>query len=54
VAGWGFGYTYPYNLFRWMRIDRIMASDQLRFVGFQRGSSTASDHVCVVADLQRR
>jgi endonuclease/exonuclease/phosphatase (EEP) superfamily protein YafD len=53
-AGWGFGYTYPHNLFRWMRIDRILASDQLRVVGFQRGDSTASDHVCVVADLQRR
>jgi endonuclease/exonuclease/phosphatase (EEP) superfamily protein YafD len=52
--GWGFGYTYPFNLFRWMRIDRILASDSLRFVGFQRGSSPASDHLCVVADLQRR
>jgi len=53
-AGWGFGYTYPHNFFRWMRIDRILVSDQLRVVGFQRGDSTASDHVCVVADLQRR
>jgi len=52
-AGWGFGYTYPFNLFRWMRIDRILASPSLRVVGVQRGSSTASDHVAVVADLQR-
>lgn len=26
-AGWGLGYTYPFNVFRWMRIDRILASD---------------------------
>jgi vancomycin resistance protein VanJ len=53
-AGWGFGYTFPTQPFRWMRIDRILASDSLRFVGFQQGSSSASDHLCVVADLQRR
>jgi endonuclease/exonuclease/phosphatase (EEP) superfamily protein YafD len=53
-AGWGFGYTYPFNILRWMRIDRILTSDPLRVVRFQRGDSTASDHVCVVADLQRR
>jgi endonuclease/exonuclease/phosphatase (EEP) superfamily protein YafD len=54
AAGWGLGYTYPYNIFRWMRIDRVMATEELRFVGFQVGSSDASDHLCVVADLQRR
>jgi endonuclease/exonuclease/phosphatase (EEP) superfamily protein YafD len=53
-ASWGFGYTYPHNIFRWMRVDRILVSDQLRVVGYRRGDSTASDHVCVVADLQRR
>jgi endonuclease/exonuclease/phosphatase (EEP) superfamily protein YafD len=53
-AGWGFGYTYPRNVFRWMRIDRILVSGALRVVGFRRGDATASDHVAVVADLQRR
>jgi vancomycin resistance protein VanJ len=53
AAGWGFGYTYPINLFRWMRIDRILVSDALRVVRFQIGGSDASDHLCVVAELQR-
>jgi endonuclease/exonuclease/phosphatase family metal-dependent hydrolase len=37
-----------------MRIDRILSSEQLRFVRFEVGASQASDHLCVVADLQRR
>jgi vancomycin resistance protein VanJ len=54
-AGWGFGYTFPTNKWRpWMRIDRILASDQLRFVRFDVGQSLVSDHRCVVAELQRR
>jgi vancomycin resistance protein VanJ len=53
-AGWGLGYTFPVGKRpAWMRIDRILASDELRFVGFQVGRSRASDHRCVVADLQR-
>ena len=53
-AGWGFGYTFPTNHMPWMRIDRILASDELRFVRFEVGTSLVSDHHCVVADLQRR
>jgi endonuclease/exonuclease/phosphatase (EEP) superfamily protein YafD len=54
-AGGGFGYTFPTNKWwPWMRIDRIFASRQLRFTSFQVGRSLASDHHCVVADLQRR
>ena len=53
AAGWGFGWTYPRNVFSWMRIDRVMTSDALRVVRFQRGDSAASDHRAVVADLQR-
>jgi len=54
-AGGGLGYTFPTNKWRpWMRIDRILATDQLRFVRFDVGKSLASDHRCVVADLQRR
>ena len=57
-AGWGLGYTFPQGGKRrwmrpWMRIDRILASDELRFVRFQVGTSAGSDHRCVVADLQR-
>ena len=54
-AGWGFGYTFPTNKFApWMRLDRIFASDGLRFVGFDLCGSKASDHRCVVAEVQRR
>jgi endonuclease/exonuclease/phosphatase (EEP) superfamily protein YafD len=54
-AGWGFGYTFPTDKWRpWMRIDRIMTNAPLRFVRFEVGDvRTASDHLCVVADLQR-
>lgn len=53
-AGWGFGYTFPSYRRAWMRIDRILANDALRFVRFDVGQSKASDHYCVVADLQAR
>jgi endonuclease/exonuclease/phosphatase (EEP) superfamily protein YafD len=54
-AGWGFGYTFPTDKWRpWMRIDRILADDHFRFVWFDVGHAFhASDHLCVVADLQR-
>jgi endonuclease/exonuclease/phosphatase family metal-dependent hydrolase len=51
-VGLGFGYTFPHGR-RWMRIDRIFANDQLRFLDFQIGSSEASDHQCVFATLER-
>jgi endonuclease/exonuclease/phosphatase (EEP) superfamily protein YafD len=53
-AGSGFGYTYPNDRRPWMRIDRILVTDELRVVRFQVGTSAASDHLCVVGDLQRR
>jgi endonuclease/exonuclease/phosphatase (EEP) superfamily protein YafD len=53
-AGWGLGYTFPTDKLRpWMRIDRILANGRLRFVRFEVGRTRASDHRCVVADLQR-
>jgi vancomycin resistance protein VanJ len=52
-AGWGFGYTFPNDRHPWMRIDRILATAPLRFVGFEVGDSAASDHRCVVAEIQR-
>jgi endonuclease/exonuclease/phosphatase (EEP) superfamily protein YafD len=51
-VGWGFGYSFPSDL-PWMRIDRILATRELRFVRFEVGDSTASDHRCVVAEIQR-
>jgi endonuclease/exonuclease/phosphatase (EEP) superfamily protein YafD len=55
-SSWGFGYTFPTNKWRpWMRIDRVMARGGLRFVGFRVGEDrSASDHLCVVADVQAR
>jgi endonuclease/exonuclease/phosphatase (EEP) superfamily protein YafD len=52
-AGWGLGYTFP-TARPWMRLDRVLASGQLRFVRFKVGNALGSDHLCVVADLQRR
>jgi endonuclease/exonuclease/phosphatase (EEP) superfamily protein YafD len=51
-VGSGFGYTFPHGR-RWMRIDRVFANDQLRFLDFRVGSSDASDHQCVFATLER-
>jgi vancomycin resistance protein VanJ len=53
AAGWGLGYTFPTYHRPWMRIDRVLAGPSLRFTGFQVGDSRASDHRCVVADLER-
>jgi endonuclease/exonuclease/phosphatase family metal-dependent hydrolase len=53
-AGWGFGYTFPTNHRPWMRLDRILATDDLAFSRFEVGTSAASDHRCVVADFGRR
>jgi vancomycin resistance protein VanJ len=52
-VGEGFGYTFPTG-HPWMRIDRIFASAALKFVSFQVGRSNASDHHCIMADLQAR
>jgi vancomycin resistance protein VanJ len=51
-ASWGFGYTYPSSL-PWMRIDRVFTSRALCTVHFEVGSSMASDHLYVLADVQR-
>ncbi len=55
-AGWGFGHTFPNRrgLRMWMRLDHILASQELDFVSFETGCTDSSDHYCVVADLQRR
>src|SRR5262249_15173174 len=54
AAGRGFGYTYPaHRRLAWMRIDRILAGPQLRFLDFEVGAGHASDHYCVWADLEK-
>jgi hypothetical protein len=53
-SGRGFGYTFPaHKPFPWMRIDRILAGPELRFVHFEVGTRRASTHYCVIADLCR-
>ena len=56
-VGAGFGYTFPAQGSRrqmpWMRIDRILASRELRFLHFEVGGKGASDHCPVIADLTR-
>lgn len=54
AAGRGFGYTFPVGRRSpWMRIDRILAGPELRFLAFGVGSGRGSDHHCVWADLER-
>jgi endonuclease/exonuclease/phosphatase family metal-dependent hydrolase len=56
-AGNGFGYTFPTIgpwvalIGPWMRIDRILAGPELRFLRFFVGGGLGSDHCPVVADV---
>jgi endonuclease/exonuclease/phosphatase (EEP) superfamily protein YafD len=53
-VGRGFGYTFPEGRGGpWMRIDRILAGPELRFLEFGVGGGRGSDHRCVWADLER-
>lgn len=51
-ASSGFGYTFPAN-HPFLRLDRIMSGPEFRFVSFEIGCRGASDHLCVVSDIQR-
>ena len=54
-VGRGFGYTFPaHRWVPWMRIDRILASAELRFLSFEVGTLRASDHHAVWAELEGR
>jgi endonuclease/exonuclease/phosphatase family metal-dependent hydrolase len=54
-VGRGFGYTFPADQWiPWMRIDRILAGPELRFLHFEVGRRRGSDHLAVIADLARR
>jgi len=52
AAGRGLGYTFPAKR-PWMRIDRVLADERLRFLRFRTGDRIASDHLYVVAELGR-
>lgn len=54
-VGRGFGYTFPSQEWpSWMRIDRVLAGPQLRFVSFTVGQGHGSDHLSVRAVLTTR
>ncbi len=54
AVGRGLGYTFPVGRrFAWMRIDRILAGPELRFLDFVVGDGRGSDHHCVWAELER-
>jgi endonuclease/exonuclease/phosphatase family metal-dependent hydrolase len=50
-AGRGFGYTFPAHKIPWMRIDRILSGEGLRFASFRVGGRAGSDHCPVIAEL---
>jgi endonuclease/exonuclease/phosphatase (EEP) superfamily protein YafD len=55
AVGNGFGYTFPthwkYDQGPWMRLDRIFAGPELRFLRFEVGGREASDHCPVIAEI---
>jgi len=53
-VGNGFGYTFPGAKHPWMRIDRILANRDWRFLHFEVEVTSASDHLAIVADIERR
>ena len=50
-SGLGFGYTFPTKR-PWMRIDRVLASDGVRFAGVRVAAQGASDHRAIYEDLE--
>ena len=53
AAGRGLGYTYPADR-PWMRIDRILVDERLRFRRFETLGGAASDHWAVYAVIGLR
>jgi vancomycin resistance protein VanJ len=50
-VGFGFGYTFPTKR-PWMRIDRVLGSDDVRFGDIRVGPRGASDHRPVFVDFE--
>lgn len=55
-VGFGFGYTFPWKRrFRdvpWMRLDRVLGNDKIRFLHYQMPPERASDHLALVVDFE--
>jgi endonuclease/exonuclease/phosphatase (EEP) superfamily protein YafD len=51
AVGFGFGYSFP-TKHPWMRIDRVLGSDGIRFVSARVLPLGASDHRALVVDLE--
>ncbi|HVR61924.1 MAG TPA: endonuclease/exonuclease/phosphatase family protein [Polyangia bacterium] len=51
--GAGFGYTFPAPRHPWMRIDRILTDGHFRVLDCRVLPAGASDHLALVAELQR-
>lgn len=53
-VGCGFGYTFPTVALRpWMRIDRALAGDGLRFLSVRTGGEGGSDHRPLLVEVAR-
>lgn len=50
-VGFGFGYTFPAKR-PWMRIDRVLGSEGIRFLGARVGPRGASDHRPLFVDFE--
>ncbi len=50
-SGLGFGYTFPSKR-PWMRIDRVLGSEGVRFAGVRVAPKGASDHRAIYVDLE--
>jgi vancomycin resistance protein VanJ len=50
-AGFGFGYTFPTKK-PWMRIDRVLGSDGVRFADVLVAPRGSSDHRAIFVDLE--
>jgi len=53
VASSGFGYSFPAKQ-PFLRLDRILSGPELRFTSFRVGCQGVSDHLCVVAEIERQ
>ena len=51
-VGFGFGYTFPVKRLTWMRIDRALAADGIRFLDVHVGKRGASDHYPLFVDFE--
>jgi vancomycin resistance protein VanJ len=53
AASSGFGYSFPSKR-PFLRLDRILSGPELRFTSFHVGCEGVSDHLCVMAEIERQ